>query len=50
MIASQAWGFVEWFWNILTVSVGGIVTVIGAFIIVRMVEPKGVRALLRRLR
>lgn len=43
-----AWGFAEWFWNVLTVAVGGIVGVFALFVVVRMIEPRGVRALLRR--
>jgi hypothetical protein len=46
MLAS--WGFAEWFWNGLTVAVGGIVGVFGLLVVVRMIEPRGVRALLRR--
>lgn len=47
MIAAE-WGFAEWFWNGLTLAVGALVGVFGLFVIVRMVEPRGIRALLRR--
>jgi len=43
-----AWGAAEWFWNVLTVAVGGVVALFGLFVVVRMIEPRGVRALLRR--
>lgn len=46
MIAT--WGAAEWFWNVLTLAVGGLVTLFGVFVVVRMVEPRGIRALLRR--
>jgi hypothetical protein len=43
-----AWGFAEWFWNLLTLAVGGIVGLFALVVVVRMVEPRGLRALLRR--
>jgi hypothetical protein len=50
MIAAEAWGFVEWFWNILTVLVGAVVAVFGLYVVARTIEPRGVKELLRRMR
>lgn len=45
-----AWGFAEWFWNILTVAVSGVVMLFAVVVLVRVVEPRGVMALLRSRR
>ena len=46
MIAA-AWGFAEWFWNGLTLAVGALVGVFALVVLVRVAEPRGLRALLR---
>lgn len=45
-----AWGAAEWFWNGLTLAVGGIVGIVAIFILARTVEPRGLRVLIGRLR
>lgn len=45
-----AWGFVEWFWNILIVLVGAVVSVFALYVVARTIEPRGVRVLLRKIR
>lgn len=46
---SESWNLLEWFFvgllGMMTVVVGAF----GAFVVVRLVEPRGMRALLRRL-
>lgn len=45
-----AWSFAEYFWNILTVGVGAVVSLFAVFVLVRVVEPQGLTHLIRNRR